>query len=264
MKLFKITAVLLALAFSSIAQAQDDVITTSGTHWEGFHIGGNIGGGWSHTCDTWSASTQVTSNPGTAAAFYNRDCPTNDTFIGGVQMGYDFQYNLWVWGLGLDYEFYSSKIKRSSYTYTGAIPPPNGAYSFSNDFDPNGFLLLTTRVGYAIDQWLPFLRVGAVFTSGSRHSTASYTDGAGTATFAGGKNYNSSGFAVGAGVEYAMFDRWSVSAEYTYLDLGGGNNTATGCTGSTTTCAAFGNVELDNIHSSVTASLFRVGINYRF
>jgi outer membrane immunogenic protein len=265
MKLFTITAILLGLAFGGIAQAQDDVITTSGTHWAGFYIGGNIGGGWNHTCNTWEPGPTVTSTPGLASAFYNRNCPTNDTFIGGIQLGYNFQYEQWVWGLGLDYEFYSSKDRHFSYTYNGAItPPPNGTYTFSGKSSPDGFLILGPRVGYAIDQWLPYVRLGGVFTSGSRHLTASFTDSSGTATFQGGKDYNASGFGAGFGVEYAMLEQWSLRAEYTYVNLGKGNNDVTSCSGSATTCARFGNLELDNIHNSVTASLFRVGINYRF
>src|SRR5579864_2039953 len=61
MKIFKITAALLALTFVGIAQAQDDVITTSGSggNWEGFYIGGNIGGAWNHTCDSWEPGNIV-------------------------------------------------------------------------------------------------------------------------------------------------------------------------------------------------------------
>src|SRR6266403_901248 len=209
MKPFKITAVLLALAFAGTAQAQDDVITTSGTNWEGFYIGGNIGGVWYHTCSTWEPGNIIKSTPVLANAFYNRDCPSNGTFIGGIQIGYNFQYDNWVWGFGLDYEFYGGKDRHRAFAYNGASPPPDGTYSFSGKGEPDGFLVLGPRIGYAID-------------------------------------------------------RWSRRAEYTYVNLGKGNNDVTHCTGSATTCARFGNLELDNIHNSVTASLFRVGINYRF
>ncbi len=266
MKIFKIIAALLALTFVGIAQAQDDVITTSGSggHWEGFYIGGNIGGAWNHTCDSWEPGNIVRNTPVLATAFYNRDCPSDGTFIGGVQIGYNFQYDLWVWGFGLDYEFYSAKDRHASYNYGGAVPPPNGTYTFSGKASPDGFLILGPRVGYVIDQWLPYVRLGGVFTSGSRHMTATFTDSSGTASFQGGKDYSSSGFGAGLGVEYAMVDQWSLRAEYTYVNLGKGDNDVTSCTGSATTCARFGNLQLDNIHNSLTASLFRVGINYRF
>ncbi len=64
MKQSKIAAVLLVLlAFIGAAQAQD-IITTAGTHWEGFYfyMGGNIGGAWPNTCDTWEPGAAITSD----------------------------------------------------------------------------------------------------------------------------------------------------------------------------------------------------------
>ncbi len=284
MKLSKITAVLLpVVAFIGTAQAQD-VIATANSSWRGFYIGGNIGGGWSSTCDNWE--THVPSGPtvnplivNTAPAFRYRACPSSDgTFIGGAQIGYNFQYDQWVWGFGLDYEAYSGKDVHRSNTYSGASPPPDGVYTFSGKNDPDGFLILGPRIGYAVDNWLPYFRFGGVFTSGSRDVTATFTPAlapahpiagvptqpTGTAVFHGGKDYDSSGYGVGFGIETIMVDHWTFRAEYTYVNLGKGDNSITTCTGSATTCAAYGDIKLDNTHNSFTANLFRVGINYKF
>ena len=48
-------------------------------------------------------------DPVVANAFYNRNCPNNGVFIGGAQIGYNFQYNQIVWGFGLDYDDWSAK-----------------------------------------------------------------------------------------------------------------------------------------------------------
>jgi outer membrane immunogenic protein len=70
---------------------------------------------------------------------------------------------------------------------------------------------------------------------------------------------------VGAGVEYALQDSWSVRAEYTYVNLGKGSNTTTTCSGiSASGCAAFAGFSLDSIHNSLTFSVIRIGINYAF
>jgi outer membrane immunogenic protein len=286
MKLSKITAVmLLVIAFIGTARAQD-VIATANNSWRGFYIGGNIGGGWSSTCDNWEphlASNVVTVNPlivnNTPPAFRYRACPSSDgTFIGGAQIGYNFQYDQWVWGFGLDYEAYDGKDVHQSNTYTGALPVLRGTYTFSGKNDPDGFLILGPRIGYAVDNWLPYFRFGGVFTSGSRHVDATFTPAAvpthpiagvptqpiPIAVFQGGKDYDSSGYGVGFGIETAMVDHWSFRAEYTYVNLGKGDNSLTSCTGTSSTCAAFGNIKLDNTHNSFTANLFRVGINYKF
>jgi outer membrane immunogenic protein len=264
MKLKIFPALLLAsAAFTGTASAQD-VIATAGTDWRGFYAGGNLGGAWNSTCNTWEPSNRITGTPVLANAFYNRDCPNNGTFVGGVQIGYNFQKDQWVWGFGLDYDFLSGKSRNRTFTYTGVSPPPDGVYSFSGKTTPNGFAILGPRIGYAIDSWLPYFRIGGVFTSGTRRNSATFTDANGTASFSSGKDFNSSGFGVGAGVEYQIIDQWSLRAEYTHISLGKGTNSVSSCTGSAATCAAYGNLSLDNIHNSLTANIVRVGFNYRF
>jgi outer membrane immunogenic protein len=251
------------LAFASIAgaaSAQTFVTTSGTTDWRGFYAGGNLGGAWSTTCNSWTANGPLANT----AAFNNRNCPNNGVFAGGVQIGYNFQSDQLVWGFGLDYEAWSAKDHNRSVTYVGP-GLPNGTYAFSGKVSPNGFAILGPRIGYAVDNWLTYFRVGGVFTSGSHSVTASYTatgDAAPSASFDGGKNTKSNGFGLGVGVEYMMADPWSFRAEYTYVNIGKGTNTTTSCTGNA--CAAFAGISLDSIHNSFTASVFRVGINYKF
>ncbi len=68
------------MAFIGTAQAQPDVIATSNGNWVGFYFGGNIGGGWSTTCDNWETANVVTVNPlivHPSNAFYYRACPSS-------------------------------------------------------------------------------------------------------------------------------------------------------------------------------------------
>jgi outer membrane immunogenic protein len=265
MKLVCRSAALLALASVAAAASAQDVITTASNPWKGFYVGGNIGGAWNSTCNSWTPNNgNGISNPAIATAFYNRNCPNNSTFIGGVQFGYNAQRDHLVWGAGLDYEFLSGKTRSRSFTYTGASPPPNGTYTFSGKTSPNGFALLGPRIGYAQDSWLTYFRVGGVFTSGSHHSTASFTDASGTATFSGGRNFKANGFGLGVGVEYLLADPWSLRAEYNYVSLGKGSTSHTTCTGSVATCTTFANTTLESLSNKFTANIFRVGINYKF
>ena len=155
-------AVLVALASAGTAQAQD-VIATAGTDWRGFFLGGNIGGAWNHTCQSWTPGPGITGNPALATAFYNRDCPNNGNFIGGVDLGYNFQHDQWVWGLKVDYDAVGNKSNNRSYTYTASGParsdPERHLYP-SGKVSPNGIGLLGPRIGYAFDQWLPYLQGG--------------------------------------------------------------------------------------------------------
>jgi outer membrane protein OmpA-like peptidoglycan-associated protein len=139
---------------------------------------------------------------------------------------------------------------------------------------PNGFAILGPRIGYAVGNALPYIRAGGVYAGGSRSVTTSYTatgDASPDAYFSGSKNFKSSGFGAGAGMDYLLSDNWFLRAEYTFIKLGKGNTSSAQCTSAGTAagaaiCGAFDSsaLELDNIHNSFTANIVRVGINYKF
>jgi outer membrane immunogenic protein len=259
----RLTALVMLAATCGVASAQGLVVTTPGPTWTGFYAGVNAGGAWDTTCNTWTAN-----GPGAdTAAFNNRDCPNNGIGVGGVQVGYNFQHEQWVWGFELDYDFWSSKDRNRSLTYNG-IAVPDGTYSFNGKLTPDGVFIVGPRVGYAVGNWLPYVRVGGVFTSGSHDVMANYTPPGGsspTATFNGGKNTSSHGFGISAGAEYKLAQQWSLKAEYTYIKLGKNDrNSTTSCTGTPAACDAFAEATIDSIHNSFTASILRVGVNYAF
>ncbi len=268
-------AALLALTAVAGAASAQDVIATVQNPWEGWFAGGNIGGLWNHTCQSWEPSAAVRGNPALANAFYNRDCPSNGNFIGGVDGGYNFQIDQWVWGFKIDYDAIESKSKSASYTYTnkgGGDPFPSGTYSAYGKISPNGVVLVGPRVGYAIDEWLPWFRVGGAFAFGSTNSQLAYAPAAGStataASVSGSKDFKANGFNVGAGVDYDISGPWSIVAEYNYINLGKGSNSSVSCSSSGTVapgiCSRYGNFSLDNIHNSFTANMFRVGFHYSF
>jgi outer membrane immunogenic protein len=275
MKLKILSASLLALGtIGGAAQAQD-IITTVTNPWAGFYVGANIGGAWNHTCQSWTPGPGITGNPALANRFYNRDCPNNGNFIGGVDLGYNFQYEQWVWGFKADYDAIGNKSVNRSYNYTStgpADPFPSGTYALNGKVSPNGIGLLGPRVGYAFDQWLPYIRVGGAFAGGQHTSTLSFTPAPGStaspASISGGKNFKSSGWNVGVGLDYGIVGPWSFTAEYNYVNLGKGTNSTFACSTAKGTvppiCTNYANFSLDNIHNSFTANLFRVGFHYSF
>jgi outer membrane immunogenic protein len=261
-RLHRVAVPLALILFAGAASAQGVITTSSATDWHGFYMGINAGGAWSTTCNTWTANGPLVDS----AAFNNRNCPNNGVFVGGVQIGYNFQSTQWVWGLEADYDAWETQNKSRTVVYNGS-GLPNGTYAFSGKISPDGFLILGPRLGYAVDNWLPYLRAGAVISSGSHDLTASYTPtgaSAPTATFNGGKNSTSTGFGISAGFEYALPEQWSFKMEYTYVDLGKGSNSGVTCNPPGAACNAFANFTLDSIHNSFTASVLRVGVNYRF
>ena len=178
-------------------------------------------------------------------------------------------------GLKIDYDAVGNKNNTRSYTYTATSakdPIPSGTYTASAKFSPNGIGLLGPRIGYAFDEFLPYLRVGGAFAGGQHTGTLSFTpagDTTPTDSFSGGKNFKSSGFNAGLGFDYGLGGGpWSFTAEYNYVNLGKGTNSTFACGTAKGTvppiCSGYANFSLDSIHNSFTMNMFRVGFHYAF
>jgi outer membrane immunogenic protein len=250
----------LALALpAGLASAQSD------KPWDGFYAGLGAGEASNSVCSSWTpgGATAVT---GTDTAFYNRSCPGGSTLIGGVEVGENFQHGHLFWGIGGDLDIWSAKSNNQLLKYTGNTPPP-GTYSFFGKSSPSAFGIIAPRIGYAGHQWLPYVRGGAIFTTGSSNGMVNYIPiGAAksTASFSGGKSFASTGWVAGGGVEYGLNGPWSITAEYLHVDLGKGSNSTATCAGTAAACAAFSGTSFDNLHTSFTSNMIRIGINYWF
>jgi outer membrane protein OmpA-like peptidoglycan-associated protein len=275
MKPITLSAGLVALALMTAAHAAEP-IPPDVAYWRGFYIGGNVGGAWNSTCSSWTLNGPAATDPALVTAFDNRNCPKNGVFIGGAQIGYNFQYEHWVWGFGMDYDQWNAKNRSRSFVYVPSpgSPFPAGTAAFNGKVSPNGFAILGPRIGYALGNVLPYVRIGGVYAGGSRASTTTYTaagDSSPDAYFSGSKNFKSSGFGGGAGMDVLLSDNWFLRAEYTYIKLGKGTTSAAQCTSAgsatgTAICNEFvaSDLELNNIHNSFAANIVRVGINYKF
>jgi outer membrane immunogenic protein len=252
--------VLLALAsIAGIASARIDL------PWDGGYFGVNVGDASSSTCNSWALSGPMIDGA-IASEFNNRDCATSGALVGGVQVGENFQYQRLMLGIAADLDFWSAKDLNQSLKYSGAAPPP-GSYDFSSKQGPSEFAVIGPRIGYAGDTWLPYLRMGAVITAGSHNSRLSYTPAGATiptASFGGGKDLSTTGWAAGGGVEVGLNGAWSISAEYLHVSLGKGSDSTATCNGSVSACAALSGIAFENSHEGFSANLFRVGVTYWF
>lgn len=178
-------------------------------NWTGFYVGLHAGGGWA-------------------------DLGVGDTgsgFIGGGQVGYNYQINP-QWVVGLETEISGSGIKNNLLT----IGTPFGP--ITANFNWNTLTTLTSRFGYASDNWLVYGKVGGAWADVSVSVNAPF----GFINSAGG---TASGWVVGVGTEYAFRNNWSTKIEYNHLDFGGDGGTF--ITGNT-----------------VTVNTVKAGVNYRF
>lgn len=230
------------------------------TAWEGFYLGASLGNQNGKVCNS-STLTGVGIDP--AAATFT-SC-SGSGLLGGLQFGENVQFKKLVVGIGADIVISEAKSDDSTLHFSGAAPPP-GTYSFSGRLSPKDFAILGGRIGYGGTLLFPYVRGGAV-VAGSQSSTLEYIPtgaAAPVASFAGGKNFQTTGWAAGAGMEIGLNGAWSISAEYLHVNLGKDSNSTTTCAGAAGACAAFAGISLDNAHNSFTANIFRIGVNYWF
>src|ERR1700683_1771728 len=89
--------------------------------WDGFYLGLNAGEARSNACNS-GTLTGATVDPAFATAFYNPSCPPSGSFVGGMQVGENFQYKHLVFGLGADLDVWGIKNRATSFTYAGEVP----------------------------------------------------------------------------------------------------------------------------------------------
>lgn len=126
-------------------------------------------------------------------------------FVGGAQVGYDWQASNWVFGGVADIAFTNHSAEIS-----GSI---DGLGSASAESKLKYLGTLRGRVGYAFDRALIYGHGGLAF--GKTEQTISI-DGLGSV----GESQSRTGWTIGAGAEYAVTDRVSLGTEYSYVDLG--------------------------------------------
>lgn len=139
----------------------------------------------------------------------------------GLQAGYNWQYQNWVYGLETDFNFLDGQrapmgtfVAPPSYAATGV-----NSYSLNPDSGSTYFSSLRGRLGFAVDRTLYYLTGG--FANGGWRGASTLTlngGGPGNPFNAANSQSSQTKYALGAGVEYAFADHWSARAEYLFLN----------------------------------------------
>jgi len=244
---------------SGVAAAQSD------NPWDGLYAGLNAGSSSSSICQNWTPRG-ADAGPVMAGTFGNRNCSNGGTFVGGIQIGDDVQYQHLLLGLGADFDVGTAGSQKETLKYTsGALPA--GTYTFSERLSPDGFVTLGPRIGYAGFQALAYVTAGAARAVGPNKSQFSFTPagtGKSSGSFDGGRNFAAAGWVAGGGGEWGLNGPWSISAEYFHLSLGRGGNEVAPCTGSASACAVFSGLSFESSHTNFSANEFRIGVKYWF
>jgi outer membrane receptor protein involved in Fe transport/opacity protein-like surface antigen len=187
-------------------------------NWSGFYLGLNAGGAF-------GVNTMSASDGGGSASV------KEPGFLGGAQVGANYQTGPMVWGFEADYD--ASTQNKSL---------PAGVLTGSTSQTP-WFATLRGRVGMAFDRTLVYGTAGGAV--GELRSIAAIPAGTTSTTVTYGT------WTAGGGIEYGITDNLSARVEYLYLDK---NSISTGVIGPPPT----------QITSHLQDNLVRAALNYRF
>lgn len=221
-----VVALLSATAMSAVgANAADlpvkapPVPFVAAYNWSGIYVGGFIGGLWGQK--EWTFLNGNTTSH------------TADGFFGGGQIGFNWQISNWVLGAQADFGWTNA---------SGSSSCPNAAFTCKTSIKHLGSL--TGRVGYAFNEWLPYIKGGGAWTKDDYEAS-------GPSLFTGSNS--PWGWTVGAGLEWGFLPNWSTFIEYDYYDFGTNRITFSNAAGVT-----------DDFDSKQQVHVVKVGVNYRF
>jgi outer membrane immunogenic protein len=249
---FALASVASAAVLAGSAQAADRPVYAAAPlfTWTGFYVGANVGygaGRFSH-----SVLGEICTFD--CQPFSGRASASSSGVLGGLQAGYNWQFaERFVIGLETDYQWTSGNA-RANWADDFGI----GGYTASLRSQITNFGTVRARLGYTVDRALIYVTggwaYGTVKTSGSFEFCS--IDGCQFDAISRKLNL-SSGWVIGAGLEYALTQNLSLKGEYLYVDLGGKRLHANVYDFGKSGGAA-------RINTNAKLHVVRAGLNYRF
>lgn len=191
-------------------------------NWTGFYIGGHLGGALNGSND-----------------FFGSD----GRFLGGVQVGADYQFNP-NWVLGIEGQYLWTDRK------TTAVDSLPGVFTISDRNSNRGSV--TGRLRYTWGPALLYAKGGVAFREGNHVNVYDTLTGLPVAFSSSRDN---TGWTVGGGLEYLLTRNWSGKIEYQYYNFG--NTDVTIPVAPATLAPA-------SVSCRTDAHTIKTGINYRF
>ncbi|RYE44307.1 MAG: porin family protein [Hyphomicrobiales bacterium] len=240
---------------TSAALAADDV-AASAHDWSGFYLGvfGSVAAGQANIDGTIYNDGPAGHGPELLAEVNAlNDFPFTDTMAGyGIQAGYNVQLDNIMLGIQADL---GALNLNGSAEASGSVLGVN--FVVRNSFNADWLLTLRPRVGLRASDNLLIYASGGLALSSIEFSHEYLSNFAGVITEGFSESYVRAGWVVGAGIEYALDENWSLGAEYLYTDLGSISETRRVTYGAPID-TLFEN-ELD-----LSAHALRTSVNYRF
>lgn len=257
---FALLAAVATIGLGSIASAADmptkapiyKAPVVAPFNWSGFYVGGNVGG----AAISSGQITELTPGPGQSGwdgAGNFMPLGSQSSFLGGLQLGYNYQINQFVLGIEADVDWLRYNVSAPEQTPAGVVLT-GGDTIGSKKMD--WLSTIRGRIGYAgYDRALLYVTGGVAISNLKYQVVDACNTGACGGGLTSGSANETVGYALGGGVEYAFTGNWSAKAEYLYIDFAGTNFTT-----SASTSVAITPWSAD----ATRINLVRFGLNYRF
>jgi outer membrane immunogenic protein len=201
--------------------------------WTGCYAGVQVGGGL--------GQKDLTDTVGTVSAvtgFTSANLDVSGYMLGG-QIGCDYQFSS-NWVVGIEGAASGGNIGGST---TVLVPGDNATFAETTDLLTSA----TARLGYAWNRWMLYAKGGAAW-AGDRYNTS---DALAIYNFQGLETRF--GWTAGAGIEWALWDSWSLKFEYDYYGFGTQSVTFIDAVSGTT----------GPLNINQTVQIVKLGLNFR-
>ncbi|WP_378943133.1 outer membrane protein [Mesorhizobium sp. ANAO-SY3R2] len=221
-----------ALASDAVAYEAAPEAAAGGFVWTGGYIGLHAGYAWTQGTGDYLEPT---------GSLVEQAEINSDGWLGGIQVGYNYQINNWVIGVEGDIAWSNANGLNNILAA--------GSDVADIDVEMDWLASLTARAGIAFDRTLFYAKGGIGFS----HIALGDTGGNGMSVDADGSD-TVTGWTLGGGIEHAVTDNWTVKAEYQYYRFNG-------------------NIELHRFvdggnnrtyDDAFDAHALKIGVNYKF
>jgi len=217
-------------------------------NWTGFYIGVNAGYGWGEIDDAITPLPQ----PGFGFPPFSVGSEP-DGFIGGIQIGYNWQTGNFVWGIETDFQ--GSTLDETTTLALGPPAPAGTRQRVTTELD--WFGTVRGRLGVTfMPELLAYVTGGFAYGDVTVSSRTRFAPGP-AFTYVGSGSSTETGWTVGGGLEYSFLGNWSAKVEYLYVSLSAPSHVA---------LPQAPNAPFRVRHSvgDLDLNIVRFGLNYRF
>lgn len=222
--------------------------------WTGFYVGVNAG--YAGDKFEYPFSGDVALGREDTFAYGGKPSITSSGGVFGGQVGYNWQFaNRWVLGLEADYQWANIEGRVN----INGFLDPIGDANLSAGSEVTGFGTVRARLGYGWDRALFYVTGGWAYGTVKSSGSISVCGNNNNCLIDGGlsrRTSNSSGWTLGAGLEYALTNNVSFKTEYLYVDLGKKNLYSA--------VYDFGKGATARLDAETRFHVVRAGLNYRF